>query len=859
MFPPSLIQFLITIALITAESISKKSINKELSSRSIHSTNVGSNFLNHVFSPRDTIKGSVDQPKNNFNASSNSFNKSSQLTDNPTQNFDFEIIQAPKGYENWTSPIVLPAPVQDGSFGWGSVFTRAKEFVSQLTIEEKVNLTTGSGVNGPCVGQTGTIPRLGFNQPICFQDGPSGVRFTDFVSVFPSPINIAATFDKNLMRRRGIGLGKEFFGKGVNVALGPMVNLMRSPTAGRNWESFGADAFLSGVSSVETILGMQSTGVSACVKHFVGAEQEHFRGGGHGADVAIESSNIDDRTMHEVYAWPFAESIRIGVDYVMCSYNRVNQTQACENSKLINGILKTEHKFQGVVISDWAAAISGVRSALAGLDMNQPGFERYGQISERDPSKANSSYWGLQLIESIKNGSVPISRLDDMVQRIISTYFKRGQDKKSYPARNFHSFGQGTLSEQAEGNEHVNVQAEHYKLIREIGAASTVLLKNVRQSLPLPSPDKLKSIAILGSSAGNNPNGPNSCQHRGCNVGSLAIGWGSGSVDFTYLVSPASAIEAYIRAKNPTISLDVVLNDTDFTEVTIAASRAEVALVHVTADSGEGYIEVEGNEGDRKDLKLWHSGDELISSTASVCSNTIIIIHSVGAVDMEAWINHPNVTAVIYAGLPGQELGNAEVDILWGQVNPSARLPFTIAKNRTDYPADVLYNSSLQVPQINYKEGMLLDYRHFDHNKIEPRFEFGYGLSYTNFSYSDIRIKTDRRRLYSDRKDPHDNELSVTFLIENVGRLDGHEVAQLYLGFPDNIGEPIKVLRGFERIFIKSRDRKEVVINLRVIDISIWDVISQNWIVPRGKMMIWIGSSSREILLTSDFSFDNEL
>lgn len=768
-------------------------------------------------------------------------------------NFKFEVIQPPPGYEEWVSPVVLPAPPQDGSQGWSDALKRAKQFVSQLTLEEKVNLTTGADTTGRCVGETGTIPRLGFNQPICLQDAPIGVRYTDLVSYFPAEINVAATFDRGLMRKRGIALGAEFAGKGVNVALGPMMNLMREPEAGRNWEGFGADPFLSGVGSVETILGMQSQNVSACAKHYLGNEQEHYRGG---SASTASSSNMDDRTLREVYGWPFAESVRAGVDYVMCSYNRVNQTQTCENSKLINGILKGEQRFQGVLVSDWAASISGVRAALAGLDMNMPGFIAYGNASEPNPAQSNSSYWGLRLIEAVRNGSVPTTRLDDMAQRIISTYYKHGQDLPSFPRLNLRSIGQGTDAEQAADNKHVNVQADHYKIIREIGAASIVLLKNINKTLPLPPPAHIQSIAILGEDAGDNPNGANGCTDRGCDIGTLAGGWGSGTAEYPYLVTPATAIEAYARAGNPNIRINKVLNDTNVEQITKVASESQVSLVHVNADSGEGYITVQGNVGDRNDLNLWENGDSLILSAAAVCSNVIVIIHAVGPVNMEAWINNPNITAVAFAGLPGQESGNAEVDILWGKVNPSGRLPFTIGKSWKDYPASVLYNSSMVIPQINYQEALKIDYRHFDVHNIQPRFEYGFGLSYTTFNYSNINYqKVAKSAVSTGKLGSHDIGLVVNFMIQNTGSIDGHEVAQLYLGFPVSADEPVRVLRGFERVMVKAGEKVQVSIELRIIDMSIWDVVRQEWVVPQGNIKIWVGSSSRDLKLNSGFSF----
>jgi beta-glucosidase len=379
-------------------------------------------------------------------------------------------------------------------------------------------------------------------------------------------------------------------------------------------------------------------------------------------------------TTGELYDWPFAEAIHAGVDYVMCSYNRINQTHACENSKLINGIVKGEYQFQGVLVTDWAAAVSGVRTTLAGTDMNMPGFMAYGQPSEPNPSTANSSYWGLRMIEAVNNGSVSTQRLDDMVTRVMSTYYKQGQDKEDYPRLNMISIGQGTPEEQIRLNKHVNVQADHYKLIREIGAASTVLLKNTNHTLPLKSPKEMRTVVVIGSDAGDNPRGINSCADRGCNNGTLAAAWGSGSANFPYLIAPATAIQNYLMQTNPTISYQSIFDNYAYNEIGNASISADAAIVHVNSDSGEGYITVEGNAGDRNNMSLWNNGDDLILKTAQVCNNVVVVVHSVGAVDMESWINHPNVTAVLMAGLPGQESGNSEVDILWGHVNPVEHL-----------------------------------------------------------------------------------------------------------------------------------------------------------------------------------------
>ncbi|KAJ7164325.1 glycoside hydrolase superfamily [Mycena filopes] len=824
---------------------------------------------------------------------------------------------APSGFEEWVSPIVLPAPPVLGTGDWKTAVAKATKFVAGLTLEEKVNITTGVDIMGPCVGNTGQIPRIGWTG-FCLQDSPLGVRLANYVSAFPAAINAAATWDLDLIEARGKAMGSEHRGKGVNIALGPMTNLGRQAAAGRNWEGFGGDPFLSGAATAATIEGYQGVGVIATVKHYIANEQEHYRGGS--SAKQIYSSNIDDRTMHEVYLWPFAEAVKAGVGAVMCSYNKINQTQACQNSKLINGILKEELGFQGFIMSDWAAMINGVQPALAGLDMNMPGFVGYGVGPQAapDPSKATNSYWGAALVDMIHNGSVPEARLDDMVIRSLSAWYKMGQDS-GYPPVDL---------------KHVNVQADHYKLIREIGAASTILLKNTKNALPLRVKN-IQRIGIFGSDAGPNPDGPNGCNDRGCNQGTLAMGWGSGTANFPYLIDPLAAITAHVQSIDPTVVIEGVLKDTNLGQVASIGSGADVCLVFVSADSGEGYITVEGHAGDRNDLNLWHAGDALIAASAAVCANTIVVLHVVGPVLMENWIDHPNVTAVLHAGLPGQETGNALVDVLFADgsqpTNPSGRLPYTMAKQRTDYAADILYSSADQTPQITYTEGLNIDYRWFDLKNITPRFEFGFGLSYTTFGYSGLQTT----HLHGRRADAHaptgtqsasastrassqsasasvtasasgsitasvsasastststsasasgsssstnatstasappagsspvgnsggpaalyEDLLRVSFRVQNTGTLAGNEVSQLYLGFPAVYDEPPKVLRGFARTMLGHGQGKTVTIPLRRKDVSVWDVVSQQWVVAKGEFTVMVGSSSRAIRLTGTF------
>jgi hypothetical protein len=284
-------------------------------------------------------------------------------------------------------------------------------------------------------------------------------------------------------------------------------------------------------------------------------------------------------------------------------------------------------------------------------------------------------------------------------------------------------------------NWHVNVQDDHAALIREIGGASTVLLKNTKNALPLNKP---KSVAVIGYDAHDNPDGPNSCSDRNCDEGTLAMGWGSGTANFPYLIAPNTALKA--QAANDRSKYANVSDNWDYAAVAKAVTGAEVAIVFANADSGEGYITVDGNEGDRNNLTLWGGGDALIAYVASINPNTIVVLHTVGPVIVEAIKQNPNVTAILWAGLPGQESGNAITDVLYGKVNPQAKSVFTWGKAREDWGTDVTYEFPSDPPQLNFVEGVFIDYRHFDAAGIEPSYEFGFGLSYTNYSYSNLQI-----------------------------------------------------------------------------------------------------------------------
>ena len=653
---------------------------------------------------------------------------------------------------NGQSPPWYPTPLGGTVSSWKQSYDKASKMVERMSLVEKVNITTGIGwAMGMCVGNTAPAIDAGF-PGLCLQDGPLGLRFTDHATSFPAGITTGATWNRDLIRRRGAAHARQAKLKGVHVLLGPAMGpLGRNPAGGRNWEGFGSDPVLQGVAAYETILGIQSQGVMATAKHFVGNEQEHFRKSFEWGLPEGLSSNIDDRTLHEVYGWPFAESVRAGVASVMCSYQMVNNSYACQNSKLMNGFLKDELGFQGFVQSDWLAHRSGVASALAGMDMTMPGDGLHWVDGK--------SLWGDELTAASLNTSVPMDRINDMATRIVASWYQLGQDSWS-DAENVPNFSSWTDDEY--GNPHdgsstsqekivVNkfIKAENddsRKVAREVAAEGTVLLKNEDSVLPLhpklsglPGKSR-KQIVIIGEDAGPGK-GANYCEDRACNQGTLAVGWGSGATEFTYLVDPLSALNATFD--HAAVDVQASLSNKVDGKVEKMLSEATICMVFANADSGEGHRAWNGVRADRNDLELQKDGSKLIQKVAALCAGpVVVVIHSVGPVIMQDFIDMPQVKSILWANLPGQESGNALADVVFGKVDASGRLPYTIGKSLDEYGpgAPVLYYPNHIIPQVDFKEGLLIDHRHFDKAGIEPLYPFGFGLSYANYEYSDLKI-----------------------------------------------------------------------------------------------------------------------
>ncbi|KAL0943662.1 beta-glucosidase F [Colletotrichum truncatum] len=859
----------------------------------------------------------------------------------------------PPGY---VAASYYPAPYGGWTSDWADSYDRAKALVDRMTLAEKTNITSGSGIFmgcvtdvqkhlltcfSRCVGNTGSALRVGFPQ-LCLADSATGVRQADNVTVFPSGITTGATFDKDLIYARGVAIGKEFRGKGANIYLGPSVGpLGRKPKGGRNWEGFGSDPVLQGIGAALTIKGVQEQGVIATIKHLVGNEQEMYRmynplQQGYSSNIgssssifnfgSISSDNTDDRTLHELYLWPFADGVRAGVGSVMTAYNAVNGSACSQNSYLINGILKDELGFQGFVMSDWLSHMSGVDSALAGLDMNMPG--------DTQVPLFGYSYWMYDLTRSVLNGSVPMERLNDMTTRIIATWYQLGQDQ-GYPSLNFATStrsregqlypGAWPFSPSGVINEFVQVQDNHHLVARQVAQEAITLLKNAGNLLPITTSAPIK---VFGTHAQTNPDGPNACLDRSCNKGLLGIGWGSGTVDYEYLDDPITAFKK--RASNV-----VYYNNDNFPSVPTPTGD-DVAFVFITSDSGENQYVVEGNNGDRSasGLNAWHNGNKLVKDAAAKYANVVVVIHTVGPILVDEWIDLPSVKSVLVAHLPGQEAGESLANIVFGNASPSGHLPYSMTKKESDLPDSVtqLTGGSLGQPQDTYSEGLYIDYRYLNKNGIKPRFAFGHGLSYTNFTFSDATIQSVTplsatpparaakgdvleydapipdwtegvapsgfnkifRYIYSwctegeakeavenakTKKYPYppgystaqkpgpvaggaqggnpalfDVMFTVSVKVTNTGtKHSGKASAQAYVQFPEGGPEtPIIQLRDFEKTKVLAPGESTTVqLKLTRRDVSVWDVVSQNWVVPKldGRYKIWVGDASDRLFL----------
>ncbi|KAF2029955.1 glycoside hydrolase family 3 protein [Setomelanomma holmii] len=718
---------------------------------------------------------------------------------------------------NYTEAILSSGTIKLGD--WQDAYDKATAFVNSLSTSDKLSIITGGTVNNV------TINKL---------DSSSNPINYYFVTAWPAPLSIAMTWDKDFIIEQGQALGAEFKGKGVNVGYGPTVQpLGRSPWGKRGAETYGPDSYFSGIMSGGLVEGMNKAGCISGAKHFILNEHETNRQGSSGASPSCQqhyfdfssseaySVSIDDKAFHETYLAPFYDTIKAGVGAVMCSMNRINGTYGCENQETLSKHLKAKLGFIGFVSPDAGGQKTGIGSATAGLD--------YG----------SSTYWSnTTLGAGISNGSFTEARLNDMVIRNLMGYFKHSQDE-SYPSH-------------AGYTDNVDVRANHASLARKYAQNSIALLKNTNKTLPLTKSQKV--ISIFGTHAAPRVVGPNTALTVQSGVASTMDGHmsqigGSAMSSATYLITPFQAFNERAHKDgfmlkwwlNNTIvssSGGMVISDgagTEISETTTGiAENSDACIVFINAWSGEG--------GDRDELA--NAGqDTLVNTVADTCNNTIVVVNTVDPRLLAQWDSHENVTAILYGGPLGQESGYAINDALFGDVNPSGNLVHTIAKNESDYDANVQICEDLQ---LNFTEGNFIDYKYFDQQNKTPAYAFGFGMSYTTFSYGTyLSISSAASNLTNEyasgslavggREDLWDIVATASSAITNTGSLAGAEVAQLYVEFPAAAEEPVRQLRGFAKVDLQPGETKTAAFELRRRDLSVWDTGAQEWKVERGQ------------------------
>jgi beta-glucosidase len=699
------------------------------------------------------------------------------------------------------------------------VEARVEDLLSRLTLEEKVSL-----VHADSPFSVAGVPRLGISE-LRMDDGPMGVReeggspaayLDDFSTAMPATLGLAATWNPDLAVAYGAVIGQEGRQRGKNVMLGPSLNIQRTPLCGRNFEYLGEDPFLTSRMAVHYIKGEQAQGVSSCAKHFVANNQEYQRN-----SINVE---VDERALRELYLPAFHACVQeAGVLTVMGAYNQFRGRHCCESDLLLDKILKGEWGFKGLVVSDWGGVHHTDLAVLNGLDIEMGSGLVYDEYHLANP-----------FLAGLKSGKFPVSVLDDKVRRTLSVMLKLNlvRDPSVPVVTNVEP--QGPLSTRA-----------HQETARQVAEESFVLLKN-QNLLPL-DPARVKTIAVIGANAD----------------AKFANGGGSARVKAPYEITVLQGISnrlggnvkiIYAQGYNPPVgsgrvdfrpeaeATNAPLDVSKLVAEAVAAAKSADAVIYVGGLNHHGGYDTEG--ADRKDIKLPGEQDELIQKIVQANPRTVVVLMGGGAVEMDAWL--ARVPAVLYAWYPGLEGGNAVARALFGDVNPSGKLPCTFPKRLVDSPAHALHAYPGTNGTVIYKEGLLVGYRWFDTKKIKPLFPFGHGLSYTTFKYSKLNLVPA----------PAAPGLPVTveFELANTGSRAGAEVAQVYVQEASpSLPRPLKELKGFKKVFLQPGEKQKVSVVLDRNAFAHYDPDKKAWVADKGAYKILVGSSSRDLLLDGKF------
>jgi len=691
--------------------------------------------------------------------------------------------------------------------------SRVKDALSRMTTHEKIKV-----LHAQSKFTSAGVPRLGIRQ-LNMDDGPHGVReelewntwnaahwTNDYCVAFPSLTCLAATWNRDLAQTYGNAISEEFAYRGKDLLLGPGVNIQRTPLNGRAFEYMGEDPYLAGEMVVPYIVAAQKNGVGCCLKHYVLNDQE--------TDRFAVNVNVSERALREIYLYPFEQAVkRAHVWSIMGSYNLWQNVHCCHNDVLINGILKKEWGWDGALVSDWGGTTNTQEAIFGGLDIEM-GTYTDGKLRESEFGY-DDYYLAKPFEQLINEQKVPMSVLDDKVARVLRFMFRTGMNPKKVI---------GSMCSEA-----------HYDACRQIGEEGIVMLRN-ESILPL-DPTKYNKVLVVGENA----------------TRSLTQGGGSSELKTLKDVSPLEAFNSQFSILNSQLSMDYAQGYMsgramyDRVDRVDPAKQAELkAEALEKAKTADLIIFVGGlnkntrqdcENGDRESYNLSFGQNELISELAKVQKNIIVVTFGGNPYAMP-WIN--DVRALLHCWYLGSEAGNALANVLTGKVNPSGKLPVTIAQNYEDYPY-VKFGAEAYPgvnKQVYYKEDIFVGYRGFERDKVKPLFPFGFGLSYTTFKYGKPTVTLSG------------DDIIVETTITNTGNVAGREVAQVYVSAPKNkqLEKPVKELKTFGKTrSLKPGESETLRMTLKKANLSSWDEATHQWLLDSGTYTFQVGASSADI------------
>jgi beta-glucosidase-like glycosyl hydrolase len=677
------------------------------------------------------------------------------------------------------------APVPDSP----AIEAKAHAMIAKLTLEEKIELLGG-------VDKMFTVPMPAIDLPqFKMSDASLGVRTWGPTTAYAGGVALAATWDTDFAHELGESLGRDARARNVNFLLGPGVNIARSPLSGRNFEYLSEDPFLNSALVVPFIQGVQSEGVSATVKHFALNDQEFNR---HNA-----SSDVDERTMREIYLPAFEAAVtKAHVDAVMDSYNLVNGVHATQNNFLNLKLLKGEWDFQGILMSDWDATYDGVAAVNNGLDLEMP-----------SPKFVNAK----NLIPAVQNGQVNEATIDEHLLRIFRTELRYGfTDRPQFdPADSTYSIADRAVALKG-------------------ALESITLLKNEGNLLPL-DPAKVKSIAVIGPDA------------------YPAVTGGGGSSE-AHAFEPVSILTGIANLLGPGVHIFYSAGIPDGPGQKEFVAHADAVIISV------GFSAATEREGADRTFTLPPGQDALVEAIAAINPRTIVTLTGGGGMDTRRWLD--KVPVLLHTWYPGQEGGTAVAQILFGQHDPEGKLPVSFDRSWEENPSSKWYYGETKdsttlntigtdgqpkdytVEHINYGDKLMVGYRYWTTTGKHPLFPFGFGLSYTAFKFSNLKVPASAAP---------GSTVTVNFDVTNTGSVAGAEVAQLYVSDPSaQVDRPERELKGFAKVRLDPGATQHVTISLDARAFSYWDEPAHKWIVDPGKLTIRVGDSSENTPLSAD-------